>query len=104
MKNNFLKKLSVIATSIGLTLCMSSSILALPEARASRCTYCNIGFLHTVQISASPWYEESRHMCAHCPGGMDAVYGRTVTYKTYCTYCSDTYQFTRKETKLECLG
>lgn len=104
MKNTLLKRLSVIAAAIGLTLCMSSSILALPEARASRCTYCNTGILHTVLVSATPWREQSRHMCAHCPGGMDAVYGRTVTYKTYCTYCSDTYQFTRKETKLECLG
>lgn len=103
MKNNFLKKLSVIATSIGLTLCMSSSILALPEARLPRCPSCNTGVIHTTE-TPGPWREQSRHMCAHCPGGIDVVYGRTVTIRTYCSYCSNQYTSTRNETKLECLG
>lgn len=104
MKRNFLKKLSVIATSIGLTLCMSSSILALPEARLPRCTRCGTGVLITTNTSTD-WGPESQQFCSHYPFGVDIIYSRTIISTTSCNFCGIKADHSvRTENKIECKG
>lgn len=103
MKRNFLKKLSVIATSIGLTLCMSSSILALPEARLPRCPYCKTGVLVNTQI-ATNWGKESEQPCSHCPFGTDIILYRTIVKTTTCNFCDIKVDNPLIERKTECHG
>lgn len=93
----------MIAAAIGLTLCMSSSILALPEARASRCTRCGTGVL-VITNTSTDWGPESQQFCSHYPFGTDIILYRTIVKTTTCNFCDIKVDNPLIERKTECHG